>query len=202
MTKNKGLKDRWAFIISAVFTPPLVVALAILAIAFYYSDRYELFWMWAIIGIFLLIGPASLYVYLAYKRGKVSDINLSEREERLRPLVISLIGAMAVTWVLLNRDAPKPLVLIAITLLSELVIIIFVTVFWKISLHALAYSSAVTLLAYLYSPYAVILYGFLIPIGWARIYRKRHTFLQVLAGSFMGLFTALAIFLLFHYPAG
>lgn len=198
MTNN--MKDRLAFFISAIFTPPLVVTLAILAIAVYYSDRYELFWLWAFAGILLLIGPATIYVYFAYKKGAVSDINMSEREERLRPLIISLIGAIIVMWVLMDRDAPKPLILLGMTLVSELVIIIFVTVFWKISLHALTYSSAVTLLVYLFNPLAAILYVFLLPIGWARIYRKRHTLLQVVAGSLVGIIVVLAIFLLFNYP--
>lgn len=199
---KNSIKERFAFFISAIFTPPLVVALAILAIAFYYSDRYELFWLWAAAGILLLIGPASIYVYVAYKKGKVSDINMSEREERLRPLIISLIGAVIVMWVLMDRNAPKPLILLGMTLVSELVVIIFVTTFWKISLHALAYSSAVTLLAYLFNPLAVVLYIFLVPIGWARIYRKRHSLLQVIVGSIVGLIIVLAIFMLFDYPAG
>ena len=199
---KKTFKNRLAFMISAIFTPPLVVALAILAIGVYYSDRYELFWLWVFAGILLLIGPASIYVYVAYKKGKVSDINMSEREERLRPLIISLIGAIVVMWVLMDREAPKPLILLGMTLVSELVIIIFVTIFWKISLHLLAFSSAVTLLAYLFNPLAVLLYVFLVPIGWARIYRKRHTLSQVVAGSLVGIIVVLAIFILFNYPSG
>ncbi len=198
---NKLFKDKLAFMLSAVFTPPLVVALAIFSIAFYYNDRFEYFWPWAFLGILLLIGPASIYVYLAYRKGKVTDINMSEREERLRPLIIALIGAMMVILVLLDKAAPKPLILLGLTLVSELVIVIFVTVFWKISLHALTYSTAVTLLAYLYNPWALILYIFLFPVGWARVYRKRHTLLQVIAGSLVGIVTALVIFMLFNYPS-
>lgn len=198
---NKGLKEKLAYAISAAFTPPLVISIAILAISIYYSDRYQYYWLWAIVGVMLLIGPASIYVYMAYRKGKVTDINLSDREERLRPLIIALIGAMAMTLVLLERSAPKPLTLLSLTLVCELIIIIFVTVFWKISLHALAFSSTITLLAYLYSYYAIFLYVFLVPIGWARIYRKRHTLLQVVAGSVVGVVTALAVFMLFGYPA-
>lgn len=198
---NKSNKSKLAIMISTIFTPPLMVALAIFAIALYYSGRYELFWLWALAGIFLLIGPASLYVLYAYKKGKVSNIALSEREQRLRPLAISLVGAMLGTWILLDRGAPVPIILLGITLISELVIIIFITIFWKISLHALAYSSAVTLLSYLYDNNAIVLYIFLIPIGWSRTYRKRHSLLQVIAGSLVGIITALAVFMLFHYPA-
>ncbi|MDO8513765.1 MAG: phosphatase PAP2 family protein [bacterium] len=196
---TKTIKDRLAFMISAVFSPPLVAGLAILAISVYYESRYEYFWIWALLGIFILIGPASAYVYWAFHKGNVRGLNLSEREERLRPLAIALIGAVIGTWVLLRKDAPAALTIMGITLISELVIIIFVTVFWKISLHTMAFSSVVTLLAYLYNPYALILYFFLIPVGWSRIHRKRHSLLQVIAGSLVGLITALGVFTLFHY---
>lgn len=188
-----------ALTISGIFTPPLIAALAIFYISYYYSDSFIKLTWWSFVGTFLLVGPASGYILYGLRKGSVSDINLSEREERLRPLVLALTGAVAGAVFLLVKEAPKQLILLNLVLISELVVVIVVTLFWKISMHALIYSSIVTMLAYLYDLCILWLMVLLIPIGWARLYRKRHTLLQVIMGSVAGAVVALGVFLAFGY---
>jgi membrane-associated phospholipid phosphatase len=194
----KKTKDALALVLSSLFTPPLVAALAIFVIVIFYSHGYPKAIAWTFISVFLLIGPASICILISYYLGTIKDLNLSEREERLRPLSLSLLGAMIGTMIMLSREVPSPLLLAGFTLISELVVVIFITLFWKISMHTLTISAITTLLVLIFNGWLAMLYLLIFPVAWARIYRKRHTLAQVSAGALVGAATALLVFTLFQ----
>jgi membrane-associated phospholipid phosphatase len=171
---------------------------AIFGIADYYTAGYSKALAWTFISILLLIGPASLYVLFGYLTGHVTDINLSERDERLRPLALALTGAVIGTIFLFKKEAPTPIILVGVTLICELTVVILITLFWKISLHSLTLSSVITLFLLFFTGYAAFLYLLLIPVAWARIWRKRHTLNQTLMGAAAGAIIAFAVFALFE----
>lgn len=196
---SKKLLDYSAWLVSGLFTPPLVAGAAIMAISFYYSESISYSLWWGAIGVFLLAGPAVIYILQAYRKGQMHDITLHVREERIIPLSMALVGAVIGTLMLAQKEAPLPLIVLGYTLISELALLIMITIYWKISVHALTLSSVVTLLVFLQTKRAALLYVLLFPVAWARVYRKCHTFWQVTAGSILGAVIAMAVFRYFHY---
>ena len=132
-----------------------------------------------------------------YWLGWVSDVNLTKRKERVIPFFISII--LFGGFYYLVKTNPKmddfilPLLFgfILGTLIANLI-----TTVWKISIHALGIAStwgAVVVTSIQYDTYAmpllvalgVLTFG----VSWSRLHLNRHTFMQLVAGSFLGFFS-------------
>jgi len=126
------------------------------------------------------------------KLGFVSDIDITKRSERklyfLTVLMAHLISVM-VLWYFGNRLMGE---LRLLGWVIELVGII-VTFYWKISVHLAANSFVLGIVLILFGlkwwPILLILPG----VAWSRIFLKKHTFAQTLAGG------ALPLVVLFIY---
>ena len=67
------------------------------------------------------------------------------------------------------------------------VILLLITFWWKISLHASTISGTVTLLTILYGLIVVPAYAIVILVCWSRIVLKRHTLAQVTTGALLSM---------------
>jgi membrane-associated phospholipid phosphatase len=199
MKKIENISDKVAFLIAGIFTPPLMASVAILMIARFYAKDINDMLVWSIIGIILLIGPASVYVFLNYSKGKLEDINLSRRKERLIPLYLALLGAIFGLAIMYYKRAPEPLIILNYTLIIDLLVITIITFYWKVSVHMLTLTSVITLLCFLFEPRYLILFILCLPVGWSRISRKRHSLSQVLVGSILGIMTVLIVLQIFSF---
>jgi membrane-associated phospholipid phosphatase len=73
-----------------------------------------------------------------------------------------------------------------------------ITRWWKISTHATGIAAPLTVL-YAHFGVAPLPFFVLIPlVGWARVYLKAHTLLQVLAGTALGSISVFIFMKLFH----
>lgn len=133
-----------------------------------------------------------LIFFVAYKR--VSDIELSNPRERKTPLVISLL-ITALTFYFTRHIIELPLPVLGIILGEILMLIcaIFVTPFWKISMHGMGtggFTIFVILIGYIsridFSGFAIIAIAVSGLVGWARLYINAHTSSQVLVGYVVG----------------
>src|SRR5262245_21659342 len=87
-----------AYGVSHVCNPPLMTALEIILAGYSLSTRIA--WLWAgIYGLLAVLTPA-LYVVWLFRQGVVSDLHLTVREERTRPLLVTL-GAALAAWIIL-----------------------------------------------------------------------------------------------------
>ena len=66
--------------------------------------------------------------------------------------------------------------------------------FWKISLHMVGVSGFVTALIFVFGPIAAIGYVALPVVAWARLYRRKHTVPQLIAGALGGAFITALVF--------
>ena len=131
--------------------------------------------------IFTAIIPY-MAILLLYKTGKVSDLQIPKRKERLFPLLVVNICVIAGFFALIYMQPEKLLLSVYMIYLLVLPAISLITLFWKISFHA----SYITLFSIVY----LVVFGkwamltiLLIPlVGWSRIKLKRHTIAQVLGG--------------------
>jgi membrane-associated phospholipid phosphatase len=75
-----------------------------------------------------------------------------------------------------------------------IVVLTVVTLVWKISFHGAAISAAATLVAVLGGTtiWTILMIILAILVGWSRVHLERHTFMQVLGESWVGIVIALA----------
>ncbi|MFQ5341847.1 MAG: hypothetical protein ACE5F6_09920 [Anaerolineae bacterium] len=66
--------------------------------------------------------------------------------------------------------------------------------FWKVSLHMVSVSGFSTVLVYVFGPGAWWAFLSLPLVAWARLYRKKHTPAQLLAGAIGGILITAAVF--------
>jgi len=147
--------------------------LLFLLIGFLIISKFNLF-----LSIIFFI-PIVFWIFWAKVKRETWDI--SNRENRIIPLIFTLIysSILAILW----RN-----IFIIIFLVNVLVILI-TTKFWKISMHNYGLSAMVYLIyAFTNSIWLSTVYLILVIFtGYARIYLKKHTVSQVVAGTILGI---------------
>lgn len=185
-------------VISRVFDPPILIIL-LTAYAVYLSDLSKRGLIAMTIFIPFLFGLPLAFFLWKMKTHKVSNWDISNRKERIIPL-LAMLGFLIVDIVFVSLfDNPLLLnffVLYFLWLLGFFII----TLFWKISGHSgmatLAAGLVIEWLGWQAWPILVI-----VPlVSWARVTRHDHTIFQVLAGVIYSLvILELWFILLPHY---
>lgn len=168
---------------SNILSPMTVSFLAIILIVFYHAQNVPLALFHACIALlFLSIGP-TIYIILCVRIGKLTDTDVSMRSQRTGPFLFGIGSAIAGLLALFFTHGPKNLItLLLITILSG-ILLMGITFWWKISLHASSLAGSLTMLAALYG--AIVLPAFLLValVSWSRVVLRRHTVGQVIAGA-------------------
>jgi membrane-associated phospholipid phosphatase len=171
-----------ASIITHISNPAIVAAVTFLALLFAHNVMLPSF-----VGISLTFGtvvPLSI-IYLLSKRGLISDFFVSEKEERARPFagaVLSYLVGSLLFWLL---GAPSIVTALMLCYAGNTILMMLITLRWKISVHASGIAGPTTALIENLGAWASILILLLIPVGWARMRLKAHTPAQILAGGFV-----------------
>ncbi len=124
------------------------------------------------------------YIVLAVRKGTVTAWDLPKREERYGFLQISFLSYVA-SLILIIIFGNQFLLHINLILFALLILFFLVTFFWKISFHSSLNTTGSLLVNFLYNWQLPWLYLSVPIVFWARLVLKRHTFLQLLAGSFL-----------------
>mgnify|MGYP006292024115 FL=1 len=172
---------RW---ISSLFSP-YVLILALLALI---SLRIGTVsgWIWAGISIFNGVLLPVLYIYIQLQRGRITDFDLRDRQQRIRPMLLFLIlNFMNLLFMWLN-GAPTPLVLFGETGIILLGILLLITLRWKISGHATAAACFAASVSGLFGGFAILTLLLPLAVSWSRVHMGRHDRAQVLAGTTLG----------------
>lgn len=194
-TNNKGL-TAVAHVVSDVFSPILMPTFG-MAAALWLTVLHYLplsVRLWALLGVFGLTAVLPfLFILIMIKRGRISDVSISDRAQRPAPYCVSIACYLGAGFYLMMLHAPAWLPGFFFGAAAVSLISLFVTHWWKISAHVGAaggFAGIIYWLAYrgmimepmLWVSVAFILCGVL---AWSRLYLGRHTPLQVLAGAVM-----------------
>ena len=170
-----------ATIISRVFEPYIVVlALAVIGAmhAGLQGGTLATYLLFFILGIML---PIFVFrVWLVKKKGLTWDIH--ERKKRIKPL-LALIAFVLLDYVLIAQWHNTVLSQLFLIFLVWVIGFFVVTLFWKISGHAgtIALATGLIISWFGWGWWPVIL---TVPlVAWARVVRRDHTILQVIAGA-------------------
>lgn len=172
---------RW---ISNVACPPVLAVLAVMLCAASVGTRPA--WLGAAVYVSLtVLGPTAYILWLVY-RGDVSDIHLRVREQRIKPLLVTLSGAVLALLVLVRSDEAQLLVALAAANLVQTILFLLITMRWKISLHTAAAAGLAALGLFVLGSAALGLVLMVPLIAWARVRLRRHTLAQTIAGGVLG----------------
>ncbi|MFZ4525541.1 MAG: hypothetical protein ACOYOE_08350 [Chlorobium sp.] len=126
------------------------------------------------------------------KTGKISDYNITFREQRFLPLLV-LVAVNALGYEFMKQLHP-PRLLTGILLFNAVntIFILLITLQWKISIHLFTFSSSVALLFMQFGMVALWLLLLVPLLMWSRIFLKAHNFMQTLVGGVVG-FTVMVV---------
>lgn len=174
-----------ARLFSHVISPPVIFAALGFAVAQAAAPGWAGFGWGVLYGVLVALAPI-LYVVFLLQTGRISDISMTRRERRIPYIVGTITSAVALgTFVLLG--APELLRCLALFNVLALGTLGAVNWFWQISHHATAITSATVIAGAVFGQTVgwALLPLMLLVIG-VRLYLRRHTPGQLVAGALVG----------------
>jgi hypothetical protein len=140
------------------------------------------------VGAFVILAVLLPLVYLAWlvRAGRVTDMDVRVREQRARPMMVTL-GCGALGWAVMALGKADPLLLVvAGALWLELLLLHVITLRWKISVHCAVAAGVGTLTWGLMGTAVPLVLGLPL-VAWSRLRLRRHTLAQTVVGSLLGI---------------
>jgi len=136
----------------------------------------------AVTTFFGAILPLSSTYYLV-RKGIIPDIYASDRSTRTEPFLWAmasyLLGVTALLWL----EAPFVVTAFMACYFVNAIIMLCITLYWKISIHAVGVMGPITALVFEMGRKFAPLFLLILPVAWARIELKAHNYKQVAAGA-------------------
>jgi hypothetical protein len=187
----------WARVVSDVVSPPVVWAVMVLPVAFAYSATAGQALGWALIYSLLICLLPLVFIGGMVWYGKIGDMHMKERRDRLYPFIVSILCTTLACIILYAMNAPRILPLLALISLINITVIAIITLMWQISMHAMSITSATIAVGVFFSVgSALLLVPLVVLVGAARLSLKRHTPAQILAGTLVGALVPVIVLLL------
>jgi membrane-associated phospholipid phosphatase len=179
--------------VSNILAPATISLPFILLVAFYHAQDQLSALIYACITLFFLsVGPL-LYIIIGVRLGKLSDIDVSRRSQRAGPFIFGIVSVMIGWLVLTLTNGPRNLQTVMIITVFSGIIMMMITFWWKISMHASSLGGVATTLTVFYGAVMLPLFVLLVLVSWSRVVLRRHTVTQVIAGSLAGIVLSLVI---------
>ena len=167
--------------ISLLLNPAVIAAFTFLILLLRSEDQYESY-LAAISISFGTVIPLAM-MYQLSKSGLISDIYISRLGERGMPFVGAISSYLVGSAALMLLRAPSIVSTMMLCYAGNTIIMMLISLRWKISVHASGVAGPATVLTYSLGPWWAILFALLVPVGWARIRLNAHTLDQTLAGA-------------------
>lgn len=186
----------WARLVSNLLSPPVIWAAMAFPIAFRYAETQQQAITWALIYCGLVCILPLVYVAVMVKRGRITDLHMKVRQQRMLPFIVSIVCTTIAWWVLRFMGAPSVLPLFALFSLAQIAVIAVITLVWQISMHAMSITGAVVAAFTFFGVVpALMLLPLIVLVGTARLKLERHTLAQIIGGAAVGLIVPLLLFL-------
>jgi membrane-associated phospholipid phosphatase len=135
-------------------------------------------------------------VIAGVRRRRWTDRHVRVRQQRPVPFLAAIASFLAGLALLVALGAPRPVVALVVAMLTCLAATMFVTLWWKLSLHAAAASGTVAILVLTFGPLLLLALPVVALVAWSRIRLGDHTPAQTLAGAALGGLVATTVFIL------
>jgi len=195
----KKFLDYSARLISQLFQPPLIIGVFLLFLVFYFAPDANKGIIWASIAVGLVGLAPTIYTIIAYKLHWVKDLWLNDKADRIGPFLIAGLGMIITLLIFFKLGVPIEVQVFLMALILVLLFLLFITIFWKISVHAATIMMVVTTINILADCKFWYLFALVPLVMWARVYRKRHSVAQVCAGAILSGVIVYATFKIFGF---
>ncbi len=138
--------------------------------------------------------PSFVHVRYGVRTGRLSDHDVSVRQERFWPYMGEIAAVAASYGLMRTLRAPREMTALVVSVAGAMVVITGVTLVWKMSMHVVGTAGAVTVLVLLYGSPMLPLVALVPLVGWSRYMLKHHTLAQVIGGGLVGAAAPLIVF--------
>lgn len=177
---------RVARTLSNIISPPIMFAITGLALGVHERPFWPGLAWGAVYSLLIALTPMVVILYLL-RSGRISDIHMSAIHERHIPYLIAVTSSAVAYALLVLFDGPILLRCLAILSFITLGALGLINTRWLISIHATAAASTWLILSLVFGwVVSLVLLPFVVLICLIRLYLKRHTPAQVLAGVALG----------------
>lgn len=181
---TKSYARKAAELISNLTHPPLLSIPVFLSLNYYFLNFKE-FLLISFTSIFFSALLPIMTIVIWSKKEKI-DFDMPAKENRNVPLIIGIFIYFTGFLVLMALNAPLITSALMFCYFSNSLIVYFINKHWKISVHSMGVAGPTTALIFAFGPAGSIL-GLILPlVMWSRVYLKRHTITQVIAGAVLG----------------
>ncbi|MBI5679511.1 MAG: phosphatase PAP2 family protein [Methanobacterium sp.] len=187
---DDGVKKRFAEFISIIAYAPTISIPAFAIINYYLLNIHDFLIVTCITTVFAGLLPILLvYGWMKSKktRGMQIELDIPERTDRNVPLLMVIISYLIGAVILYMINAPTITTILMFCYFSNTLIVFFINLYWKISIHSMGVAGPAAALIYVFGPIGVIFSTIIPVVMWSRLYLKRHTLLQVISGALLGL---------------
>ncbi len=133
--------------------------------------------------IFASVIPIAGIIFIA-KTERV-DYDIPKRSMRIKPFIIGIINYFIGFILLLWLKTPVLMTGLMLAYVINTTIMLVITLYWKISIHAAGVTGPLTFIIYRLGLWSSFLYLLVIPVGLIRLKLKEHTLPQVIAGAIL-----------------
>ena len=119
--------------------------------------------------------------------GIVDSVHIPRREQRIIPFSFSLLGYIVGYALLRAMEGPRILAAIMLAYAVNNAVVMLITFWWKISIHATGVGGPLAALTYTFGVFALPLFLLIPLVSWARVYLRAHSPAQVTAGACVGI---------------
>lgn len=190
---------KFSSVISFVFNPLLFGFYTFTALIFSQNRlvHKEKWILWSITLFFVTILP-TIYLFHLKKKKEIKSLDIDERKKRIVPLLLGFLCFSVGFTVLYLFKAPGIVLGLMFCYVTNTLIVWFITLFWKVSVHAIGVTGPLMALYICFGQFILPLFLIAVLVGISRIILNKHTPMQVMIGTGIGLLlTPLQIHYLF-----
>lgn len=185
---NSGFLYKLARITTNIFVPPVNTLILFVIIIFYqFESKQDQILALSVAFLFSFFLPILFFIWLR-RKDLVADVDATNKEERTIPYLFGIL--LCIIALLISYYFWGFTLFSKIWLIYSVNTILLITInkFWKISAHAIGMSAPIGVLFFVFGQPSLIALVLLLYIGWTRLYLKKHTISQIIAGSIFGFF--------------
>jgi hypothetical protein len=174
-------RGRLAARISLLFNAPLMLMVSFIPLIMIYGqgNNWILFFITSVFGCFLPM--FSVFAFLKF--GVISDFYASNKDERFLPFMTTIASYLVGLALLIGAKAPAPVTAFMASYIVNGLVMVFITLKWKISIHASGIASPIMALIYFLGRSLTPLLLLVLPVAWARLELDAHSKMQLTMGA-------------------
>lgn len=149
---------------------------------------------WGGLAAIFVSGIPMAFIAKGVKHGRWNDHHVNDRRQRAIPLLVALASVAVAAVLLVIVQAPRELVALVVAQLVGLVVVLVVTRWWKVSIHAAVAGGLLGIFVVLFGAWALVGLIPLAAVAWSRTVLDAHTWPQVIVGAALGAIVAVTLF--------